>query len=135
MQQSGDANDRIFAAKTALKTKIVEQGRSYEVITDGDTNDNGTDLEVDDAKRVTLGLAVGNLDTAAADGTDGDKWAATASVTFATIEVVKQENQLVYTPSEGKADDILTAKIEAVQARVNTARVQAVRSMQRLKVL
>ena len=126
LQQSGDANDRIFAAKTALKTKIVEQGRSYEVITDGDTNDNGTDLEVDDAKRVTLGLAVGNLDTAAADGTAGDKWAATASVTFATIEVVKQENQLVYTPSEGKADsDILTAKIEAVQARVNTARVQA----------
>ena len=126
LQQSGDANDRIFAAKTALKTKIVEQGRSYEVITDGDTNNNGTDLEVDDAKRVTLGLAVGDLDTAAADGTAGDKWAATASVTFATIEVVKQENQLVYTPSEGKADsDILTAKIEAVQARVNTARVQA----------
>ena len=31
LQQSGDANDRIFAAKTALKTKIVEQGRSYEV--------------------------------------------------------------------------------------------------------
>ena len=102
----------------------------------GDTNDNGTDLEVDDAKRVTLGLAVGNLDTAAADGTDGDKWAATASVTFATIEVVKQENQLVYTPSEGKADsDILTAKIEAVQALLIRRVFRRVRSMQRLKVL
>ena len=40
--------------------------------------------------------------------------------------MVKQENQLLYTPSEGKADsDKLTAVIEAIQAKVNTARVQA----------
>jgi len=42
------------------------------------------------------------------------------------MKVIKRLNQLRFTASEGRADsDKLTAEIEKVQARVNTARVQA----------
>ena len=51
---------------------------------------------------------------------------ATGSATLTDGRVQQAANQLTVAASEGRTDsDTLTAKIEAVQALVNTARVQA----------
>ena len=74
---------------------------------------------------------------AANDGTEGAQFVATASgqtTNTASIKFAKQEGQLLYAASEGMhntdADgnpisNLLTAQIENVQAKINTARVQA----------
>ena len=59
-------------------------------------------------------------------GAVGDTFIASTSGTAGTGRVVQFANQLTVAASEGRTDtDTLTAKIEAVQALVNTARVQA----------
>ena len=122
---------KIFNAQTALSTKTVYEGRDYEVIVAA-TNSDGTagafDNATDEAARVALGLAIADVDTGRANSAAaaGEQWTASTNATFGVAQMVKQENQLLYTPSEGKADsDKLTAVIEAIQAKVNTARVQA----------
>ena len=61
-----------------------------------------------------------------ADFDDGDTFIATKTGTTAAT-VIEQANHLVHAPSEGAAADtnILIEDIEAVQAKINTARVQA----------
>ena len=55
-----------------------------------------------------------------------DTFIASTSGTAGTGRVKQLANQLTVAASEGRTDtDTLTAKIEAVQALVNTARVQA----------
>jgi len=79
-----------------------------------------------------------NLDTPAAvnggttvRGTIGDKFTADVTGKLAGDgHAAKQEGQLVYAASEGLAHttpntNLLTAEIEAVQKKINTARVQA----------
>ena len=122
---------KIFNAQTALSTKTVYEGRDYEVIvaaTNSDGNAGAFDNATDEAARVALGLAIADVNTGRANSAAaaGEKWTASTNATFGVAQMVKQENQLLYTPSEGKADsDKLTAVIEAIQAKVNTARVQA----------
>ena len=74
---------------------------------------------------------------AANDGTEGAQFSATASgqtTNTASIKFTKQEGQLLYAASEGMHNtdangnpitNLLSAQIENVQAKINTARVQA----------
>ena len=95
-------------AETALETTAVVKGRKYEVSTvlTGDGASFGT----------------------GASAADGTQFTATAGGTIAsTGRVIKQLDQLVFTASEGanSTTNSLTSKIENVQAKINTARVQA----------
>ena len=104
-----DTTDTTFANGTATATIVA--GRTY---------------IVDDKSASTA--AVGGFAANAAGVTnDVTTFIATKSGTLAASTTVKELGQhLVVAPSAGKADtDTLTAKIEAVQAVVNTARVQA----------
>ena len=105
------------AAEDALETTTVVKGRDYEVTVDFNTagDYDGTN-------------DVGSFASDGSDTDDGDTFTATASGTVSgTGRVIKALNQLVFTASEGAGADTnkLTARIEAVQAKINTARVQA----------
>jgi len=66
--------------------------------------------------------------TAAVSTNKGTEFTASGSNTTAltTGRVVKSEGQLLFTPSDGLRDsDLMTAKVEAIQKLINTARVQA----------
>ena len=108
-------------------TAVVVSGASYEVTTalSGATGNA-------DAVSFTAFTAVGtDMDSAASSGVSGDKFTADATGRFtSTGHIAKQENQLVFAASEGLAHttpdtNLLTAQIEAVQKKINTARVQA----------
>ena len=116
----------ILAAKNALETKRIEKGRSYEV------TDASVGGDTDSREMSAFGeTANSGHGTAAVSGTDGSTFTATKSgfgtTGLETGNVVKTINQLLYTPSESAQENtnLLTAKIESVQAKVNTARVQA----------
>ena len=102
------------AAKTALITSKMVQGRDYEITTVSTT---ATDLTNQGASANTAGVkfTANKAFDLASDGTSADG------------RVVKQEGQLILTASEGSnsTTNALTSKVEAVQARINTARVQA----------
>ena len=103
-----DTTDTTFANSTAVTAVVA--GRTYFV----------------DDKSVST-ASVGGF---AADATgvvdDTTTFIASASGTLAAGTVHEAGEHLVVAPSAGKSDtDTLTAKIEAVQAVVNTARVQA----------
>ena len=122
---ASDANDKIFAARNDLKTKVVIDGAAYGVRTK-ETDGGGTDASAPDD---VGGPAFGST-TEAADGTDGTEFTATGNATMTVAEVYKQTGQLRYTASEGLFQstvntDLLIDEIEAVQAKINTARVQA----------
>ena len=103
------------AVEAALTTTTVMAGADYEVVTDielADTDDlaiiGQTTLQADGANFISEGTGV------LAQGG----------------EVKKRINQLVFTASEGMYETVpdtnmLTAQIEDVQAKINTARVQA----------
>ena len=131
---ASDGSDREIAAMDDLKTAVVVDGAKYEAQTAAVSGVSG---EADyTAVVTTLGLAAETLETAAtdnagqADRTAGDTFTATANTTLTTGRVAKQEGQLKYTASEGLFQssvntDLLIDEIEIVQARINTARVQA----------
>jgi len=122
---------------------IIVEGAEYVVETDFNLDADATGFS-DEADAAT------NLQTAAADdGTDGDDrttpgftFTATASGQLAgTGQVAKTEGQLVYAATEGlhhtvnaagaaaasgaPLTNLLTTQIQDVQAKINTARVQA----------
>jgi flagellin len=124
---AGDAKE--MAAIGNLKTDVVIEGVDYVV---------QKALSDADAVAASSQANATNLDTIAADagGTDadrstaGDTFTADANVTLATGDVAVQEGQLRYAASEGLFQstvntDLLIDQIEAVQAKINTARVQA----------
>ena len=122
---ASDDNDKIFAARTDLKTKVVVDGAKYGAATK-ETDGSNTDAVALD---YVGGPAFGAI-TIAADGTNGTEFTATGNATMTVAEVYKQEGQLRYTASEGLFQstvntDLLIDEIEAVQAKINTARVQA----------
>jgi flagellin len=97
-------------SKTALTAvgSMVE-GRKY-IITVAETTD--TTLFTNNGSAVATAGAT--------------EFIATGAATFNQGKVQQVANQLMVAASEGRADtDTLTAKVEAVQALVNTARVQA----------
>ena len=114
---SGSTDDDVI---DALATNVVVNGRDYTVQTELTTND---------------GADYGTTDNASA----GTNFTANANtLTDATGRVSKRINQLKYAASEGLAHaytvnsvanqvntDLLIDEIEAVQAKINTARVQA----------
>jgi flagellin len=134
----GDSKE--MAAIGDLATKAVVDGMAYVVETDAsaDATTSGG----------ATGIASTSLDDAAADATleNGDDRATTGdqftAVQRATLtgsgRVAKQEGQLRYAASEGLFEiytvnsvanqvdtNLLIAQIEDVQAKINTARVQA----------
>jgi flagellin len=99
-------------AETALATSTLVNGRDYEVTTVSSTgtditNQGGTNS---DGNEFTANK---DFDLTAGGSADG--------------KVKKQVGQLVFTASEGAnaTTNSLTAKIESVQGKINTARVQA----------
>ena len=99
------------AAETALATTTIMAGAKYEVTT---------------AITGAANLALTGLNAAA----DGATFTAVGSGVTTVGAVKKQVGQLVFTPGEGMnratADtDMLTAQIENVQSKINTARVEA----------
>jgi flagellin len=122
---ASDANDKIFAARTDLKTKVVVDGAKYGAAKKETDGSNTDAVGLDNAGGPVFGST-----TIAADGTDGTEFTATANATMTVAEVYKQTGQLRYTASEGLFQstvntDLLIDEIEAVQAKINTARVQA----------
>jgi len=103
------------------------------------------DATASDGGPPTFGTGAAQAGEVAEDGTDGQQFTSTASgLVSGSGHFAKQEGQLVFAASEGMyhsvnaagddADDtgagtgitnLLTAQIEAVQAKINTARVQA----------
>jgi flagellin len=121
-------NAKITAVQQALQTADIVQGRKYRATVKSVTGD--TDSREMDAFG---GPAIAGT-TIAVAGTLGTEFTATKSgnttdtTGLQTGRVVKSQNQLVFTASEGAnngSTDSLTAKIESVQGKLNTARVQA----------
>jgi flagellin len=122
-----DAAKEFAAINTAqgsngLSTAVVIDGAAYE-----------TDYT---ARGSTIGLSAStDINTAASDPTGanrtaGDQFTAAGNATLTVAYVAKQEGQLRYTASEGLFQstvntDLLIDEVEAVQAKINTARVQA----------
>ena len=135
-------NAKIFAAKQALATlnadteAVIVEGVGYELVTPmtaADANDdadltNFTSIATDAATAGDNGTA---FTVSTASGTDGATFVATSNGKFAGgATVARQEGQLIFSTTEGLLHatpdtNLLTAEIEAVQARINTARVQA----------
>jgi len=145
-----DSDDKIFNAKKYLAElasdgmrasgtsytntgkAVVVQGVDYEVVTafddSSDVEDFGNEGDTALADTGTNGSA---YTVAASDGGDGATFTASASGLLAGAgHVAKGLNQLVFAASEGMLHttpdtNILGAEIEDVQAKINTARVQA----------
>jgi flagellin len=96
----------LYSTSDGSATATIVEGRIYKVSTDN----------------ADLNPFNGGTDPGAADAT----FIASTSGTATTGRVKQLANQLTVAASEGRTDsDTLTAKVEAVQALVNTARVQA----------
>jgi len=108
---SGGAYDNLYDTGTTDETGVTQvfAGRTYIV----DTNND----DVSQAGGPASGTQA------------GDEFIATNSVTITTsgVTVTEKRNHLISAPSEGagSATNTLTSLIEAFQAEVNTARVQA----------
>ena len=116
-----------IAVKKAIDTKSVVEGAAYELITaDGVADASGAVDPVDFG-----GVAQGSEAAAAADGSsNGDRWVATGRGNLVGDTIAKQENQLLFAASEGLLNstpdtNMFIAQVEDVQAKINTARVQA----------
>ena len=126
---SADGDTKEMAAIGHLATDVVIEGVNYVV---------ETALSDADAVAASSEADATNLDAPAADSaggsddrdTAGDTFTADANTTLATGDVAVQEGQLRYAASEGLFQstvdtDLLIDQIESVQAKINTARVQA----------
>ena len=126
---SANGDTKEMAAIGDLATDVVIEGVNYVV---------ETALSDADAVAASSQSDATNLDAPAADSaggsddrdTAGDTFTADANTTLATGDVAVREGQLRYAASEGLFQssvdtDLLIDQIEAVQAKLNTARVQA----------
>ena len=131
-----NTNELVFAAKTALAdlatadgaggSALFVAGASYEVA------DVAFNTDQDAVDFTTFTAVAGNMNTIAVnDGTVGSKFTADANgIATGAGQAAKQEGQLVFAASEGMLrstpdTNLLTAVIENVQGKINTARVQA----------
>ena len=131
--------ETVWNVKDAIETRVVVEGVDYELSTNDATADNASTTDVDP---VDLGGVASGSEAAADDdsgnnyATAGDRWTATGRGTLTGDKVVKQEGQLLFAASEGLFEfygaagtatqtSLLSAQIEDVQAKINTARVQA----------
>ena len=141
--EDADADQEAYNVKDAIKTKTIVEGVKYETFTNTVTDSAGVTNDVSDFGGEASGAddaadADETTDDAADGSVTGDLWTATGrgTITGTTATVVKQEGQLLFAASEGlfevwgSANDstdtsLLTAQIEDVQKKINTARVQA----------
>jgi len=101
------SNLYLTSAVTGVADENMVEGRLYKVTT----------AYADSTKSAAVG---------AGDGSQNTEFTATGVSADANAVLTQVANQLAKATSEGKGDsDILTALIETVQSRVNTARVQA----------
>ena len=130
---SGETSD-------AGKAVLVE-GANYELVTEfaatGGNTPNTSDADYAKFVAGSGGPAHADMDAAgdaAASGSDGAEFTSQASGQVASdAHFAKQKNQLVFAASEGMLHsttagpdtNLLTAQIEDVQGKINTARVQA----------
>jgi flagellin len=115
----------------AIKTTSIVDGVGYRTNKEGTDDDSGSDMDdfggLASAAAGTVEVTnsvTGNAFTATGRGVLGSTGSANNQ------EVYKQTGQLLFAASEGLLEstpdtDMLTAQIEDVQAKVNTARVQA----------
>jgi flagellin len=135
--QAAKDNITRLNVKKVLDTRAVVEGMKYELIDEDATADNASTTDVDP---VDLGgVASASEDEAINDATGadpGDRWTATGRGVLTGDAVAKQEGQLLFAASEGLFEiygsggnavktSLLTSQIEDVQAKINTARVQA----------
>jgi flagellin len=132
--------------KEYLRSDTVVNGAAYEVQLVSDAKGGATAADDEDDEFLNFGATDKNATADANSVEAGDKFVATASGTlaeqgagFTKNWVVKQEGQLLYSASEGLLQnaathgsttaavntDLLIDQIEDVQAKINTARVQA----------
>ena len=133
MQGGGSEYDSTDAAatahnvKTLIETDSVVEGRDYYVFTAGDDADNGDDLDDFGGPASPNGSNA----TPSSATVPGDDFTASARGLLQGLQTVaKAEGQLLFAASEGLLEstadtNMLTAQIEAVQKKINTARVQA----------
>ena len=113
-----------FNVKNAIDTRSIVDGHKYfTTVKSGGTPAS----DFDDFGGTASGSAVAHAN----DGTTGTAFTSTARGSLTAGEAVaKQEGQLLFAASEGLLEstpdtNMLTAQIEDVQAKINTARVQA----------
>ena len=118
------ATNREHLVAEAIKTNSIVEGRQYRVNLEGTDADGGADLD-------DFGSPAKASMTPVDDSAAGTLFTATARGTVQALQdVYKAEGQLLFAASEGLLEttpdtNMLTAQIEDVQAKVNTARVQA----------
>jgi flagellin len=143
---NADDNQEAYNVKNAIKTKTIVEGVKYETFANNIADSAGATNDIIDfggvaSENTNDAAADDDSDTVTSDQNDGsvtgDLWTATGRGTLQTnVSVVKQEGQLLFAASEGlfevwgSANDstdtsLLTAQIEDVQKKINTARVQA----------
>ena len=121
---NADAAVQEHQVAEVIKTSSIVDGMKYRANTKGADANGGADL--DDFGAPALGST-----TAVADNTTGTLFTANARGTVqANQDVYKEVGQLLFAASEGLLEttpdtNMLTAQIEDVQAKINTARVQA----------
>jgi flagellin len=132
--------------KEYLRSDTIVNGAAYEVQKVSDAKGAAGAADDEDNEFLTFGATDKNATNEADSVEAGDKFVATASGTLKEQGtgknynwVVKQEGQLLYSASEGLLQnaaahgsttaavntDLLIDQIEDVQAKINTARVQA----------
>ena len=111
----------------AIKTDAIVSGAKYHTYENGGDNATaGAVNNIDD-----FGGVAASGDAVSSNTVTGDSWTASKSGTLHTGQnAAKQEGQLLFAASEGLLEstpdtNMLTAQIEDVQAKINTARVQA----------
>ena len=129
LKHSSDDKITEHRVAEAIKTSNIVEGAKYRTNAEGTDSDGGYDM--DDFG----GLASAAVATVeVTDSVTGNAWTATARGTLDTSNnsqtVYKQEGQLLFAASEGllgSAPDtyLFIEQIENVQAKINTARVQA----------
>ncbi len=105
--------------EATLQTDVIMKGSTYEITVDGDDDDDA-DFATDHTAQGTM------TDGAALTG-------AASGVVAGAVRVIKTVDQLRYSASEGMytlsggnpQTNLLTTVVQNVQAKINTARVQA----------
>ena len=116
-----------YNVRNVIDTRVIVEGATYNVVTKGS---GALTSDFDD-----FGLATDSSSGSTVIGTNagvaGSEFTANARGTLtATASVAKKEGQLLFAASEGLLEstpdtNMFIAQIEAVQAKINTARVQA----------
>jgi len=120
----GSATATAFNVQTAIATDSVVEGRDYILVSN--TSDGGNDLDPTD---FGFANAFGSQQIAA-DNAGDEVTSASKRGLVENGTVAKLEGQLLFAASEGLLEstadtNMLTAQIEDVQKKINTARVQA----------